>query len=458
MGEFKNWLIAMAALSFLGSFTSCSKDWLEAKPDKSLVVPGNIADFQSLLDNTSQVFNIAQASGLAEISAGDFYITYTSWASLFGVQEKSAYIWEKTEDFYKGEQSADWVNAYVRILNANVVLEGIAKVKANPAEQQSWNNVKGSALFFRAFDFFNLSQTYCRAYEESTALIEPGLPLRLEYDVNIVLKRSSLQKTYDQITGDLEQAASLLGTTPLFKTRPSKQAVFALLARTYLAMEKYELAGLYADSALKIQSELMDYSKLGSSGTYLISRFNPEVIFHSVFTYGIFNMNRLLVEPTLFSAYAANDLRKTVFFTAVSSGTAYRGNYSGDRTLFGGLATDELYLIRAEMNARKGNLEVALKDLNYLLMNRWKGTYVPISGDDPEFVLRQVLTERRKELVFRGLRWMDLRRLNKDYRFSFNLSRTLNGQTYVLMPGDKRYVLPLDEKELALSGIPQNER
>lgn len=457
MGKLWHLIGALLAVYLLGGLSSCSKDWLEAKPDKSLVVPNTVGDLQLLLDNNYQVFNIVQASGLGEISAGDFYISQASWLTISSAQERSAYIWERTADFYKGEQSLDWERAYARILNANLVFKGLHELKQG-ADHEAWNNVKGSALFFRAFDFFNLAQEYCKVYDAGNAPMELGLPLRLDYDINISVQRSNLQDTYNQIIKDLKEAVPLLVKDPLYKTRPSRQAVYALLARTYLSMERYTEAGLYADSALQIQSQLMDYSKLPINGTYLIARFNPEVIFHSTFTYGIFNTSRLLVEPALLNAYAASDLRKRVFFTAVNNGMTYRGSYSGDKNFFGGLATDELYLIRAEYFARLGKLDAALKDLNGLLKTRWEGSYIPIELHNQEAVLRQVLAERRKELVFRGLRWSDLRRLNKDYRFSVNLSRTINGQTYLLMPGDKRYVLPIDEIEIKLSGIAQNER
>ena len=456
MGKLWHFMGALLAVYLLAGLSSCSKDWLEAKPDKSVIVPSTVGDLQLLLDN-HQVFNIYQASGLGEISAGDFYISQTSWLSLFNVQERSAYIWEKTADFYKGEQSADWQGAYARILNANLVLKSLQGLKPG-ADPAAWNNVKGCALFFRAFDFFNLAQEYCKVYDAGSALVELGLPLRLDYDVNISVKRANLQETYDQVIKDLKEAAPVLDKIPLYKTQPSRQAVYALLARTYLSMERYAEAGLYVDSALQIQHQLMDYSKLPTNGTYSIARFNPEVIFHSTFTYGIFNTSRLLVEPALLNAYAENDLRKRVFFTPVNNGMTYRGSYGGDKNLFGGLATDELYLIRAESSARLGALDAALKDLNRLLQTRWSGNYTTVVAHDQDAVLRYILAERRKELAFRGLRWTDLRRLNKDSRFAVNLSRTINGQTYILTPGDKRYVLPIDEIEIKLADIPQNDR
>lgn len=437
---------------------SCGKQWLEAKPDKSLIVPKTIQDFQALLDNSSLVFNITQPCGLSEISAGDFYISYASWQLLFTKAEKSAYIWEQTASFYKGESSFDWTEAYKRILNANVILEGIQKITPNSAEQQDWNRVKGSALFFRAFDFFNLAQEYCVAYTPSQTSESLGLPLRLEYDVNVKSKRSNLQQTYEQILSDLNEAGNLLNSKPKFKTQPSKEAVYALLARVYLTMENYNEAGFYAEAALKIQSELLNYAKLNAASAFPIAKFNPEVIFQSVFTYGIFNQSRLIVEPDLYNGYSTEDCRKTVFFATNVNGITYKGSYNGDRNLFGGLSTNELYLIRAECNARSGKTKQALADLNLLLQNRWKSNYQDLAIADQEVLLAYILKERRKELVFRGIRWQDLRRLNKDNRFAVTLTRTLNGITYTLKPGDKRYVLPIDEEEIRLSGIEQNDR
>lgn len=445
----------LSCLLLLLLLQSCGKEWLEAKPDKSLVVPKNIKDYQSLLDNSS-LFNTNQACGLGEIGAGDFYIADVSWPLVTASQERSAYIWEETAKFYNGDLSVDWLNGYERILNTNVILNGIEKIRPAETDRQNWNNVKGSALFFRAFDFFNLAQEYCVGYYPGSSNDDLGLPLRLEYDVNIKPKRSTLKQTYERIIADLEIAADLLDTKPEFKTRPSKEAVYALLARLYLAIENYKQAGYYADLALQIQAGLLDYSKLNGAASFPLSRFNTEVIFHSTFYYGIFNPSRMSVMPELFSEYTLGDARKAMFFGI--SGLNFKGSYNGDRSLFGGLATDEMYLIRSEAKARAGELTNALNDLNMLRRNRWIGTYVDLNSTDQTTVLNYILKERRKELIFRGLRWMDLRRLNRDSRFAVTLTRTINNATFRLQPNDKKYVLPIDEEEIRLSGIQQNER
>lgn len=446
-------LLSFLLFSFI--LQSCGKEWLEAKPDKSLVVPETIKDYQSLLDNVG-IFNTAQACGLGEAGAGDFYIADANWSAVNVNQEKGAYTWAKTEGFYNGELSQDWESAYKRVLNANVILNGVDKIKPQISEQQNWNNVKGSALFFRAFDFFNLAQGYCVNYNSATANQDLGLLLKLEYDVNVKHKRSTLQQTYDQIIKDLETAVDLLHTKPAVKTRPSKEAAYALLARTYLVMGNYEKAGQYANLTLQIQGDLLDYSKLNSAAAFPVTRFNTEVIFHSLFYFGIFNPTRMNVTPGLYSEYVAGDCRKTIFFGP--TGLNFKGSYNGDRSLFGGFTTGEMYLIRAEANARSGDLTGALTDLNVLRKNRWTGVYMDLSSADPNVVLSFVLKERRRELPFRGIRWSDLRRLNTDSRFAVTLTRTIDGNIYTLPPNDKKYVLPIDEQEIRLSGIQQNER
>jgi hypothetical protein len=100
-----------------------------------------------------------------------------------------------------------------------------------------------------------------------------------------------------------------------------------------------------------------------------------------------------------------------------------------------------------------------MNDLNTLLMTRWKtGTFVPYQAANADDALQQILTERKKELLFRGTRWADLRRLNKDSKFAMTLTRIINGVTYTLPPNDPRYAMPIPDNEISLSGIPQNAR
>ena len=138
----------------------------------------------------------------------------------------------------------------------------------------------------------------------------------------------------------------------------------------------------------------------------------------------------------------------------------FRGTYDGSPYYFGGLATDEVYLIRAEAAAREGDVIGAMNDLNTLLSSRWRsGTFVPFSAIDANDALHQILAERRKELLFRGTRWTDLRRLNKDPQFASTSYRLVGGQTYSIPAGDPRYVYPIPDNVISFNpGMIQNSR
>ena len=107
-----------------------------------------------------------------------------------------------------------------------------------------------------------------------------------------------------------------------------------------------------------------------------------------------------------------------------------------------------MLITRAEANARMGNTEAARNDLNRLMANRWqKDKYKPVSINNPQELLEKIVGERRKELVARGIRWGDLKRLNQEVRFEKVLKRNVNGKEYTLLPHDSRYALPLPDSE-----------
>ena len=69
----------------------------------------------------------------------------------------------------------------------------------------------------------------------------------------------------------------------------------------------------------------------------------------------------------------------------------------------------ELYLIRAEANARLGNLDVALTDLNTI---RTRANLEPLSNSTN--LLEEIFLERRRELAFENLLFFDILRYKKD--------------------------------------------
>lgn len=440
---------------------SCSQNFLEIKPNKVLVVPQNLVDFEALLDNTDILnYNVEP---LGEVSSDDYYLGFDIWQSLYEVSARNAYTW--ASDIFEEQaipRGMGWLFSYRKILYANIVLEGLEKINKE-ADKQKWENLKGSALFYRSWAFFQLSQIFGFPYHEIGNNSEYGIPLRLESDINSITTRATVKETYEQMISDLEIAIQLLPEIPLITTRPSRPAAHALLAKIYLQMNEFELALIQADNCLQLKSSLMDYNLIDNTLNFPFEQLNTEVIFHATLSnLGIFQPARLIVDSLLFNLYEDNDIRKKAFFIFSNGYQRFKGSYSGSDLFFAGIATDEIYLIRAECNARLGNVDIAIKDLNHLLIHRYeKEQFTNFYTNSSEEVITRILKERRKQLVFRGIRWHDLRRFNLfdlDNSYQSSLVRNLNGQLYTLPPNDLRYILPIPNEVIALTGIKQNPR
>ncbi len=450
-----NFTIAYIAL-FLMLCSGCKK-FLEVKPDKKLVPPSTFSDLEAIL-NGDFIMNSAYPVG-GELGCDNFYLTQADWNSLTDIPSKQFYIWDGA---YPNER--DWKNGYDQVFNANVVLDNIEKIRKTSENEARWGQVKGTALFFRSHSYYYLAQIFSEQYDSLLANNRLGIPLKLIADINTPTVRSTLKVTYQQIFNDLVEAAKLLPPIRTYKTQPCKAACFAQLARVLLAMGNYHRAFLYADSCLQVTNTLIDYNTINAGSALPFSIFNSEVIFHCTLQTGnSLAPARCKGDTLLYKSYKPDDLRRVIFFRQNTNGSyAFKGSYSGanNSSLFGGIATDEVYLIRAECNARIGNLNAALADLNTLMQKRWKnGLFAPFTATSPGEALLLILNERRKELCFRAdLRWFDLRRLNRQPGFETTLTRTIGNQVYTLPPNDKRYVFLIPQSVIDLTGIPQNER
>jgi tetratricopeptide (TPR) repeat protein len=449
MSKITHWLVAIAILF---TTTSCKK-YLAEKSDKKLVIPASLKDVQALLDDyprMSQGDIIAQ-----EISADDYWLSDKTF-NTYKAQQRM-YLWEK--DFIFDPGYNDWSRNYAIVYTANTVLEYTAKIARDEFNKAEWNNVTGQAYYHRGKSFFDIAATWALAYDPATAATVPGIPLRLNTQFNEPSTRASLQATFQQVIGDLENAIRLLPVVPVTVLRPSKPAAYGMLARAYWYMGNYGLAGLYADSCLQLNNKLIDYNTIDSTTTYPFRAFNDEVISVHTFAKGVLYNFNAKIDSVLFGMYSSNDLRKSLFFTTNADGTAgFRGSYFGSESFQHGIATDEMYLIRAEANARAGKPEAALRDLNELLEKRWRtGTFIPYTTNTQNGLLDLVLKERRKELLMRGLRWMDVKRLNREGT-NIVMQRKIKGNVYTLPPNDKRYAMAIPEDVITLSGIAQNPR
>lgn len=448
----KNKKIIFILLTFLFTviLQGCKKEWLEIRSSKGLVIPSTLSDAEAILNRTT-IMNEGRTSPLGDIAAGDFIVPSSYWRSLVPWQA-NAYLW-KEELFVDNIGLENWGNFYQQIYYANLVLEILNKIDKID-DQKKYNNVKGRALFFRSWAYYQLAQIYCLPYSEQN-IGKPGLPLRDGTDLDVKLIRSTIGQTYLQMKNDVSESIQLLDETSINMYQPNRRAALMLLSRVNLIMADYKSALHNSDEAIKLNGELLNYNNLDLTKAYPFPDGNVEVVFYTSISYAqVMSAVRIDISPELLKEYSDNDLRKKGFFVLKNGLTNFKGSYTGPNGYFGGLATDELYLIRSECYLRSGDLDKSRADLNFLLSKRYKD-FQPIADLSSDELLSRILLERRKELLLRGVAWTDLKRLNLHKNTERTVTKIVEGETYSLEPNSLRYAMPFPQVVVDLGSYAQ---
>lgn len=447
--------LSVALIVSLGVLLNQACNKLETKPDQSLAVPNTLQDLQAILDYSTYMSTNYAANG--DIASDMYYLNENDWTAR-NANTRSNYIWQPNAD-----DETDWDYGYKRVFYCNVVLDNVNDAARGNLTESDRSAIRGAALFFRAWTWLGMAQIYTKPFDANSADTDLGIPLKLTADLNERIYRPSINEFYYKLIADLKEAAELLPRHTGLPTRPNKQAALAALSRLYLWIGSYAEALEMSQQALGIKSELIDYNEISRQANLPFQQFNKEVIFHCsiVSSSGALNPSRAKVDTVLYALYAGNDLRKDIFFRKNTDGSfSFKGDYGGvnSAVLFAGLAVDELYLNMAECLIRLGQVSEGMEVLNHLLRNRFLAStftgYDPKELEDP---LHLVLNERRKQLVFRGgIRWADLRRLNREGFYQETLKRNIGSEVYELAPNDKRYTFLIPSSVIDFNDMEQN--
>lgn len=446
-------ILGLVVLIASFSLFSCT-DFLDVKPDQGLVVPKTLEDVQRLLDNTN-TFNVQPA--LPSISSEEVWISNAGFDALSNPIEQATFTWE--EDPFVGGFGGDWNNVYEQVFYANVALQVLKDYEGT--KDQEFERLLGSAHFLRGYAYHQLVNQFAPPYQKSGENSgKLGIVLKNTADINERLRRSSLEESYNQIVDDLTKAVFLLPETSIVKTRPNKAIALGTLSRVYLSMFQYAKAAEVAEEALRIYTDRLDFNQINVDAPRPFTRFDEETIFYStLFSYSFFRSNQVFVNSELIELYEEHDLRLRAYYDKASNGEyIYTGKLSGATQNFGGISVGELYLNAAEAFCRSGQTAKGLDLLNEFLALRYNSVHwKPLNLTNTSELLRRVLQERRKELIGRGLRWTDLRRLNQE-EDPITLVRLVKGNRYELAPNSLRYTFPIPQEEVTRSGIIQNQR
>jgi hypothetical protein len=328
-----------------------------------------------------------------------------------------------------------WSSMYKTIYEANAVIAGLDASSSITAEVK--NQLKGEALFVRAFAYFYLINLFG----------DVPLALTPDYQINSSLDRTPVKDVYVQIKTDLTAAEDLIGTRYVgtARVRPNKFAASALLSRVYLyegdwarAEDKatnvisqkdlYALAANVNDVFQSTSREAIWQLKPRDNASY-----TNEGYYFSPLTAPQYNV----LNDKIFDSLETGDLRGSSWITSsTSAGSKIYLPYKYRRYLLSGLTDEysmvirlaELYLIRAEARIQQDKVGDAISDIDIIRQRAGlpsiAETRPAISKDD---FMTIVENERKIEfLVEWGHRWLDVKRwTHADARLSKpNLSNT----------------------------------
>lgn len=410
-------------------------------------------DYRALLDNTSL---FEGSFGLAIYSGDDTRFLDSSKQVAMADIASKVYTWQ--EDYWTETQGdVDWEKLYNVIYQSNVVLQSVSESKDGTDADKK--QLYAEALVHRAYAYWCLVNIYSKQYDSTTAAADMGVPVLLTPDLFVDLTRASVATVYERILTDLSEALPALPNLPDYNTRPSKAAVYSILARTYLGMRDFTKARANAELALSLQSTVLDLRTYATSTTSFPYRTaDPEVIFTKI-AQGSYTGIQL--DTALLSLLGTKDLRYTLFvkpggsFSPTFNGYGYwRYRYTREGTvIFQGPRVPEMMLIKAECAARAGDAATAVDQLNAIRQKRFvTADYTALTAGSAAEALTLVVNERKREFFGTGLRWFDQKRLNKDVAFAATVTRRFKGVNYTLEPNSNRYIFPIGMKYILLNG------
>ena len=433
----------------------CRK-YVELEP-KGKITPTTFDDYK-LLVNNNKVFSLCY--GTYDFLTDDIAFTTEELINKLSSDPLlRVYRWES--QFYQPNQDdAEWNLFYQQIYTANVIIDGVSELKTGTPEQKML--LIAQAKVHRAYAYLCLVNLYGKQYQPASSGTDLGVPILLKPDNTQSLERASVEAVYKQLLDDLQTALAPLPDLPASKTYPSKAAVYAILARTYLMMGDYEKAGENAGHALELQNGLLDLATVAASvppgfpfpGFYIPATVDdPEVIFIKAANNQDAPLN---LSDELLGLMSTADLRKQLYtFNGPDLGNPAGIFYAYFAPLEPrqvGPRVPEMMLIKAECLARADHYQEGLDIVNDLRKKRFKSAdYTGLTATNKQDALAKILEERRRELFGRGFRLFDLKRLNLDPQFAKTVEHPLNDQTLSLPPNDNRYVYPIGSKIMAMS-------
>lgn len=381
-----------------------------------------------------------------------------------------------------GNTEQFWQGAYKVIYSANAIIERITD-----GESAMLDQLKGENLFLRAMAHFDLVRIFGRPYPQGKGN-NPGVVIK-DNTENDQPARSSVKEVYDFIIADLKRAEALLSERKN-NNFASKEVAQALLSRVYLYTEDNANAVLYANRVIASSRYRLLATEPYKTYFRSVPESNPETIFairHTIAddrgkdAIGSMYYNDPVTQSTgwgevyasvaymkLLDKYPQDARHSFIEPQRDANGNMLMRNltpkyYINKYNWQEGVANlsspvilrlAEMYLNRAEANAKLGKGQEALDDVNLIRRRAGlSGDALYTTGDlkGHATVLDVVLEERRLELAFEAHRPYDLFRNNRPMIRAYPGFHGSNRFDLTILPTAARVIHFIPERETGIN-------
>lgn len=439
--------MAFAAVACLLSTTSCD-NYIDVMP-KGKKIPQTLADYEAFLRNEYNVNYIYSSQD--QYLLNDKFIGQNNCRNQDNLNT-AHYMWKEERDRCELNSSTEGVfdNGYGIIGIANTIIE--AAPTTTEATEAEKNEVMAYCYAIRAFILFYEVNYYADAYDPATADTKGGVPLIYSGGLGAPWHQGTVKEVYDQILADFNKAIELgIPEKSMTAIHPNRAAVEAGLARVKMSMRDYDGALQHAEAALQRNNKLFDWieyynqfkAQIDDPKNY--NKITSPVGHTCVENYwhcsGNGNPNYPSSEAIDMSEERAakfekGDSRFLVRWKYYESTTDnyYRSMLTGYYNQ-AGITTTEVYLIKAECQARKNQVSEALKTLDKVRETRILPEYYQASSAaNTAEAIDLIRRTKDNEMMNTMIPFIDYKRYNAEGTYARTLTKEFDGKTYTLKP------------------------
>lgn len=450
----KNILFGLIGLMIF--FSSCDNDFMETKSTQTVDQSQMFETTDGGMMAVNGLHKLMYTPSLSSWYAQGGYQSFMIWMDMMGedlvytranAQFQTAAAWSLHRNTTSVHLEYHYSLFYKFISNANMIINNIDNAIG---AQEERDYIKGQALAYRAFAYFNLVQCWGERYKSEGNNTQLGVIMRAENSTEN-LPRSTVEEVYKQINDDLDLSITLLEGVSTERTNKSHINVYVsrgLKARVLLTQGKWLEAAELAKSVVEQSGVELQTDTYTTFNNRMSDQSNTEWIwgkkgqedqagtlrdFHSFMSNMNVSYNRntpRAIYNLLYNKISDTDIRKTLWFpraqdpatkpAPIIPTSGYIRNYMANKFLLADenakcgdvpwMRLPEMILIEAEGYARAGKNSEAANAL-YPLAHHRDSEYV-LSTKTGDALIDEVMFQRRIELWGEGFRFLDLKRLN----------------------------------------------